>query len=241
MTALDVKEKIKYELRGMINCLSDNEVKLLFTSYEYNANSLSECDKIIKKYGFSVFGHGATKNTFIFNFNTGFIIKTPILFIREGKNLFKRLVNNSETDSCEKEKKLFEVAKDKKVESFFLPSERIVSLGGKRNFYISEKLMECPDEDNHCWDIVNITDTFNKEEKDKFNLAIEKYIDYTDLSMTAAAILYKQNPDNFLDFLRFVKEYDINDLYLYNMGFDNNGKLKIFDYSGLDDDSWEQL
>ena len=235
MIALDIKEKIKNELWGMINCLSENEVKLLFTSYEYDADSLSECSKIIKNYGFSVLGHGATKNVFVFDFLTGFVIKTPVLYVRKGKKLFKRLINNGETDSCEKEKKLFEVAEDKKVESFFLPSERIVSLGGKRNFYISEKLIESPEEDNPCWNIINITDTFNKEEKDKFNLAIEKYIDNIDLSITAAIILYKQNPDKFLDFLKFIKEYDINDLYLYNMGFDINGKLKIFDYSGLDD------
>ena len=75
MTNLEIKEKIKYELWGMINCLSDNEVKLLFTSCEYDADSLSECNKIIKKYGFSVFGHGATKNAFIFNFNTGLSLK----------------------------------------------------------------------------------------------------------------------------------------------------------------------
>lgn len=224
----------------MVNCLSENEVKLLFTSYEYDTDSLSECSKIIKNYGFSVLGHGATKNAFIFDFLTGFIIRTPVLYRRAGKKPFKKLVNNGEIDSCKKEKKLFEVAEDKRVENFFHPSEKIISLGKKQNFYISEKLTKSPEEDNPCWDIISITDTFSEEEKNIFNSAIEKYIDDIDLSMIAAIILYKQNPNKFLDFLKFIKEYDINDLYLYNMGFDENGKLKIFDYSGLDD-RWEQL
>ena len=65
-----------------------------------------------------------------------------------------------------------------------------------------------------------------------FRKSYDNFSDDIDMYNSFAEKVFEYYPNQFEDFLCFVKDFDINDLDFYNAGYDLAGNFRIFDYSG---------
>ena len=228
---VETKNKLIEKLNKMIDSLSQEEKEKFFCG--------DECTKkfrlnILRENGFIHCGEGASKNVFTPSVKSDWVIKIPQLY-EKGYDGFVRRENcirlnsmyerNTFDEYCAIENFLFSIIELRNLDNIFTYTEFLRTDDISFPFYLAEKVHR-----HVSW----IEESSHLSEKDykTFRKSYDNFSDDIDIYNTFAEKVFECYPNQFEDFLLFVKDFDINDLDFYNAGYDLAGNFRIFDYSG---------
>lgn len=226
----ETKNELVEKLNKMLDSLSEEEKRKFFCG-----------DSCAKKFRLDVLhdndfvycGKGASKNVFTPSIESDWVIKIPQLY-EKGYDDFVRRENcirvnssygkNTFNEYCAIEEFLSSVIELRCLDNIFTYTELLKTNDDSFPFYLAEKVHR-----HASWD-----ESSHLSEKDykTFRKSYDNFSRDIDMYNTFAEKVFECYPNQFEDFLLFVKDFDINDLDFYNAGYDLAGNFRIFDYSG---------
>lgn len=226
----ETKNELVEKLNKMIDVLSQEEKKKFFCGNSYTKEFRLD---VLHDNGFLYCGVGASKNVFTPSIESDWVIKIPQLY-EKGYDSFVRRENcihvnssygkNTFKEYCAIEEFLSPIVEFRCLDNIFTYTELLKTDDTSFPFYIAEKVHY-----NASWD-----ESSHLSEKDyeTFRKSYDNFSDDIDMYNSFAKKVFECYPNQFEDFLLFVKDFDINDLDFYNAGYDLAGNFRIFDYSG---------
>jgi hypothetical protein len=167
-----------------------------------------EAEKLEKKGLYCA--NGVTKGVLIFN-ELDWVVKIPFR-----SNLF-----HSDTNYCERERFVYEQAKKRGVAEIFAESYFLMNFCG-RPIYIMKKVEV--NEEKVSTDLYNKGISEGCEEEDFQSIGPEEQVE---------ELFYYYYEEDFLrEYFAFCEDYEINDIHTSNIGYDENDKPVVIDYSG---------
>lgn len=227
----ETKNELVKKLNKMIDALSQEEKKKFFCgngcAKKFRLDVLHDND-------FLYCGEGASKNVFTPSLESDWVIKIPQLY-EKGYDNFVRRENciylnssygkNTFNEYCAIEEFLSSVIELRCLDNIFTYTELLKTDDNSFPFYIAEKVhrhVSCTEESSHL----------SEKDYETFRKSYDNFSDDIDIYNSFAEKVFECYPNQFEDFLCFVKDFDINDLDFYNAGYDLAGNFRIFDYSG---------
>ena len=229
----DIETKIELieKLNKMLDSLSQEEKRKFFCG--------NSCTKkfrldVLRDNGFIHCGEGASKNVFTPSIESDWVIKIPQLYEKGYDNFVRRenciCVNssygkNTFNEYCAIEEFLSSIIEFRCLDNIFTYTELLKTDNASFPFYIVEKVhrhVSCTEESSHL----------SEKDYETFRKSYDNFSDDIDMYNSFAEKVFECYPNQFEDFLLFVKDFDINDLDFYNAGYDLAGNFRIFDYSG---------
>ena len=137
-------------------------------------------------------------------------------------DMYKRHTFN---EYCAIEEFLSSVIELRCLDNIFTYTELLKTDDTSFPFYIAEKVhrhVSCTEESSHL----------SEKDYKTFRKSYDNFSSDIDMYNSFAEKIFECYPNQFEDFLLFVKDFDINDLDFYNAGYDLAGNFRIFDYSG---------
>lgn len=228
---VETKNELVEKLNKMLDFLSQEEKKKFFCG-----NSCAKKFRldVLHDNDFVYYGEGASKNVFTPSLESDWVIKIPQLY-EKGYDSFVRRENcirlndmykrHTFNEYCAIEEFLSSVIELRCLDNIFTYTELLKTDNASFPFYIAEKVhrhVSCTEESSHL------------SEKDYkiFRKSYDNFSNDIDMYNSFAEKVFECYPNQFEDFLLFVKDFDINDLDFYNAGYDLAGNFRIFDYSG---------
>lgn len=154
--------------------------------------------------------NGLTKGVLVFD-ELDWVVKIPL---RVG---FSR----PDTNYCEREQFVYEQAKKRGIAEIFAESYFLMDFCG-RPIYIMKKVEA--NEEKVSTDLYNKAISEGYEEEDFQSMDSEEQVE---------KLFYYYYDEDFLqEYFAFCDEYEINDVHTSNIGYDENDKPVIIDYSG---------
>lgn len=226
----ETKNELIKKLNKMIDTLSQEEKRKFFCG--------NSCTKkfrldVLHDNGFVYCGEGASKNVFTPSIESDWVIKIPQLYEKGYDNFVRRenciRVNssygkNTFNEYCAIEEFLSSIVELRCLDNIFTYTELLKTDDTSFPFYIAEKVHR-----NASWDE---SSHLSKKDYETFRKSYDNFSDDIDMYNFFAEKVFECYPNQFEDFLLFVKDFDINDLDFYNAGYDLAGNFRIFDYSG---------
>lgn len=227
----ETKNELVEKLNKMIDALSQEEKRKFFCG--------DSCAKkfrldVLHDNGFVHCGEGASKNVFTSSIESDWVIKIPQLYEKGYDNFVRRenciCVNSSYgknifNEYCAIEEFLSSIIELRCLDNIFTYTELLKTDDTSFPFYIAEKVhrhVSCTEESSHL----------SEKDYKTFRKSYDNFSDDIDMYNSFAKKVFECYPNQFEDFLLFVKDFDINDLDFYNAGYDLAGNFRIFDYSG---------
>lgn len=227
---VETKNELVEKLNKMIDSLSQEEKRKFFCgnlcAKKFRLDVLHDND-------FLYCGEGASKNVFTPSLESDWVIKIPQLYEKDYDSFVRRenciRVNGAYgkhafKEYCAIEEFLSSVIELRCLDNIFTYTELLKTDDTSFPFYLAEKVYR-----HVSWD-----ESSHLSEKDYgfFRKSYDNFSDDIDMYDSFAKKVFKCYPNQFEDFLLFVKDFDINDLDFYNAGYDLAGNFRIFDYSG---------
>ena len=227
----ETKNELVEKLNKMIDSLSQEEKRKFFCG--------NSCTKkfrldVLHDNDFLYYGEGASKNVFTPNIESDWVIKIPQLY-EKGYDSFVRRENrirlndmykrHTFNEYCAIEEFLSSVIELRCLDNIFTYTELLKTDDTSFPFYLAEKVhrhVSCTEESSHL----------SEKDYKTFRKSYDNFSDDIDMYNSFAEKIFECYPNQFEDFLLFVKDFDINDLDFYNAGYDLAGNFRIFDYSG---------
>jgi hypothetical protein len=154
--------------------------------------------------------NGLTKGVLVFD-ELDWVVKIP----------FHVDFPRSDTNYCERERFIYEQAKKRGVAEIFAESYFLMDFCG-RPIYIMKKV-----EDNE--EKVS-TDLYNKAISEGYE---EEHFQGMESEEQVEELFYYYYEEDFLqEYFAFCEDYEINDIHTSNIGYDENDKPVVIDYSG---------
>lgn len=211
-----MKEKM---LENICNILTDCYLENLSSDIFYeNVVSIFK-EKYKKSFEYDT---GATKGVLMFR-DLGFVIKIP--FTGDGEYDFYGSGYGDGWDYCQTEEKRFEFAKIEGVEQCFLETKFLTYINNYP-IYVQDYIKDIGDECNSS----NHTDI----ERTKMKSTCEEKGYYCFNSNWLLNAYQYYGEDKFYKLLRFIDDYDIDDLHFNNLGYKGKQPL-IVDYASFND------
>ena len=168
-----------------------------------------EAEKLKKKGIYCT--NGLSKGVLVFD-ELDWVVKIPLHV-----NNFSR----SDTNYCERERFVYEQAKKRGVAEIFAESYFLMDFCG-RPIYIMKKVEA--NEEKVSTDLYNRGISEGYEEEDFQSMDSEEQVE---------ELFYYYYGEDFLqEYFAFCEEYEINDIHTSNIGYDENDKPVVIDYSG---------
>lgn len=167
--------------------------------------------------------NGLTKAVFVFD-ELDWVVKIPLHVD------YSRSDGGSITDYCERERFIYEQAKKRGVAELFAESYFLMDFCG-RPIYIMKKV-----EDNKKKVFTDLQDKVFSEgyDEEDFEYMESEDFEYIDPEEQVEELFYHYYEDNLLrEYFAFCEDYGINDVHTGNIGYDENDKPVVIDYSGL--------
>lgn len=171
------------------------------------------CDNLLEL--LPKYSYGASKFCII---EKDFVLKIPIagrIYVDDNE------IYKYNEDYCDLEWSNYLLSEEAHLEGFFAKTKRVT-----KNLFIQEKLIPFYDyEENKVPDSKYILRALEILQKQEEHYTIQD-------TQIISILLSQHTEDEYYKLNTFFKENHINDLHSNNFGFDNQGKLKLFDYSG---------
>lgn len=227
----ETKNELVEKLNKMLDSLSQEEKKKFFCG-----NSCAKKFRldVLHNNDFLYCGEGASKNVFTPSIESDWVIKIPQLY-EQGYDSFVRRENcislndmykkHTFNEYCAIEEFLSSIIELRCLDNIFTYMELLKTDNASFPFYIAEKVhrhVSRTEESSHL----------SEKDYEIFKKSYNSFSDDIDMYNAFAEKIFECYPNQFEDFLCFVKDFDINDLDFYNAGYDLAGNFRIFDYSG---------
>ena len=158
--------------------------------------------------------NGLTKAVLVFD-ELDWVVKIPFQVD------YSRSDEDSITNYCERERFVYEQAKKRGVAEIFAESYFLMDFCG-RPIYIMKKVEA--NEEKVSTDLYNKAISEGYEEEDFQSMDSEEQVE---------ELFYYYYGEDFLqEYFAFCEEYEINDIHTSNIGYDENDKPVVIDYSG---------
>ena len=226
----ETKNELVEKLNKMLDSLSQEEKRKFFCGNscvkKFHLDVLHDND-------FVYCGEGASKNVFTLSIESDWVIKIPQLYEKGYDNFVRRenciRVNNSYgkntfNEYCAIEEFLSSIVELRCLDNIFTYTELLKTDDTSFPFYIAEKVHR-----HASWDESSY---LSEKDYETFRKSYDNFSDDIDMYSPFAEKIFEYYPNQFEDFLLFVKDFDINDLDFHNAGYDLVGNFRIFDYSG---------
>lgn len=227
----EIKNELVEKLNKMLDSLSQEEKMKFFCG-----NSCAKKFRldVLHDNDFIYCGEGASKNVFTPSIESDWVIKIPQLY-EKGYDGFVRRENcillndmykrHTFNEYCAIEEFLSSIIELRCLDNIFTYTELLKTDNTSFPFYIAEKVhrhVSYTEESSHL----------SKKDYEIFKKFCDGFSDNIDIYNAFVKKVFECYPNQFEDFLLFVKDFDINDLDFYNAGYDFAGNFRIFDYSG---------
>ena len=154
--------------------------------------------------------NGLTKGVLVFD-ELDWVVKIP----------FHVGFSRPDTNYCEREQFVYEQAKKRGVAEIFAESYFLMDFCG-RPIYIMKKVED--NEEKVSTDLYNKGISEGYEEEDFENMESEEQVE---------ELFYYYYEEDFLqEYFAFCEDYEVNDVHTSNIGYDENDKPVVIDYSG---------
>lgn len=166
--------------------------------------------------------NGLTKAVLVFD-ELDWVVKIPFHVD------YSRSDGGSITDYCERERFIYEQAKERGVAELFAESYFLMDFCG-RPIYIMKKV-----EDNKEKVSTDLHDKVFSEgyDEEDFEYMEPEDFEYIEPEEQVEELFYHYYEDNLLrEYFAFCEDYGVNDIHTGNIGYDENDKPVVFDYSG---------
>lgn len=224
----ETKNKLVEKLNKMIDTLSQEEKRKFFCG---NLCAKKFRLDVLHDNGFVYCGEGASKNVFTPSIESDWVIKIPQLY-EKGYNNFVRRENcirvnssygkNAFNEYCAIEEFLSSIVELRCLDNIFTYTELLKTDDNSFPFYIAEKVhrhVSCTEESSHL----------SEKDYKTFRKSYGNFSDDIDMYNSFAEKVFECYPNQFEDFLLFVKDFDINDLDFENAGYDLAGNFRTCD------------